>query len=207
MKHTKKIDGCYIRRWIIERTDKEIMKRKITFVFGGTRSGKSSYAYRLADKTFKKPVYLATAEAFDKEMKERIALHQKQRGAKWQCVESPIDLAGVLLDPKLKCDGILVDCLTVWLSNVLLQKGEKALAPAIKELVAAVKKAKRPLVIVSNEVGMGIVPESKLGRIFRDYAGWLNQDMAEIADEVVFVVSGVPMVLKRGMSRRAIGSK
>jgi len=178
------------------------MKKKITFVFGGTRSGKSSYAYRLADKTFKRPVYLATAEALDNEMKQRIALHQKQRGAKWESVESPLDPAGVLVDKKLKCDGILLDCLTVWLSNVLLKRGEKALAPAIKVLLRAMKDSRWPLIVVSNEVGMGIVPESKLGRIFRDYAGWLNQDMAELADEVVFVVSGVPIVLKKSVGRR-----
>lgn len=174
------------------------MKKKITFVFGGARSGKSSYAYRLADKSFKRPLYIATAEAFDREMKDRIALHKKQRSARWQCVESPVDVPSVLLDPKVNCDGILLDCLTVWLSNILLKKGEKAIAPAIKDIVSAVKKCRKPLVIVSNEVGMGVVPSSRLGRIFRDYAGWLNQDIAEIADDVVFVMSGIPARLKTG---------
>ncbi len=169
---------------------------KVVLVLGGARSGKSTYAFRLAESEFKHPVYLATAEALDAEMAERIELHRKTRGRKWICVEQPLNIAGVIRDPPRTCDGILLDCLTMWLSNILLKEGESSFEKRRNEFLAALQGTRVPAVIVSNEVGMGIVPENELGRKFRDLAGWLNQDVAEIADRVVFVAAGLPMVLK-----------
>ena len=165
------------------------------------RSGKSTYALRLAEESFDKPLYIATAEAGDREMAERIRIHKRSRSRRWTCAEEPLDVASVLVSPP-PCDGILVDCMTLWVSNVLLKEGEKAFAKRRKQLIAALRRARHPVIIVSNEVGLGIVPEHELGRKFRDMAGRLNQDLAKIADTVVFVVSGLPMVLKGGIQNR-----
>jgi len=170
---------------------------RITLVLGGARSGKSTYALKLAGKMFRRPLFAATAEAVDDEMAERIAAHKKSRGRRWRCIEEPLDLAGVLAGDR-RCDGILLDCVTVWLSNVLVREGEKAAERRERQFLAGLKKARVPVIVVSNEVGMGIVPESKLGRRFRDLAGWLNQALAAAADEVVFVAAGLPVRLKGG---------
>jgi len=171
-------------------------KNDVMLVFGGARSGKSSLAGRLAETRFKHPLYLATAEGLDAEMAERIRLHRKARSARWLCVEEPLDIARVIAHPPKGCDGILLDCLTLWLSNILHKEGEKAPASRKRQLTAALKATPVPVILVSNEVGMGIVPEHELGRKFRDLAGWLNQDVAAVADTVVFAVAGLPMVLK-----------
>jgi adenosylcobinamide kinase/adenosylcobinamide-phosphate guanylyltransferase len=168
---------------------------KIVLVLGGARSGKSTYAMRLALNWYRKPLYIATAEAGDKEMAERISIHRKSRDARWKCVEEPLNIAAILANPPA-CDGILVDCVTLWVSNVLLKEKRKAFEERRAELINALLRAKCPVILVSNEVGMGIVPANRLGRNFRDLAGWLNQDLASIANTVVFVVSGLPMVLK-----------
>lgn len=173
---------------------------KVVLIFGGARSGKSSFAGKLAEKWFRRPLYLATAEAGDREMAERIRMHRRARGARWACVEEPLEIAGVLgsLPP---CDGVLLDCLTLWLSNVMHREGAAAVARRTEELVVALRKAGKPVIIVSNEVGLGIVPNSRLGREFRDLAGWLNQDIARSSDTVVFVAAGLPLVMK-GVLRR-----
>jgi adenosylcobinamide kinase/adenosylcobinamide-phosphate guanylyltransferase len=179
-----------------KKPGEDVMRRnKLVLVLGGARSGKSSFALNLAGKLFRKPVYLATAQAIDAEMTERIRLHRSARSQKWNCVEEPLDAAKVILHPP-ECDGILMDCVTVWLSNVVVREGEKAFAGRRQEIVSALKKRKRSIIVVSNEVGMGIVPNTELGRKFRDLAGWLNQDLAAIADAVVLVTAGLPMVLK-----------
>ena len=168
---------------------------KIVLVLGGARSGKSAYALKLAEMMFRNPLYVATAEAGDREMADRISSHKQSRGPHWQCVEEPLDIASVIAAPP-RCDGILVDCITLWVTNVLLKEKEKAFEKRRKEVIAALRRTRRPVIIVSNEVGLGIVPESRLGRKFRDLAGWFNQDLAAVADTVVFVVSGLPMILK-----------
>lgn len=172
------------------------MKRKIVLVLGGARSGKSTHAQKLAEEWWQKPLYLAPAEALDQEMVERVRLHREQRGPKWGCVEEPLDLAGVLRGTTPPRDGILIDCATLWLTNVLLKEGEAAVQTRKQELFAALKTCPCDVIIVSNEVGMGIVPESALGRTFRDLQGWLNQDLAALADSVLFVIAGIPMKLK-----------
>ncbi len=171
-------------------------KPGITLVLGGARSGKSSLAQRLAEQRWKAPLYLATAEILDAEMRERVRLHQAKRGGQWACVEAPLDAAGVLERPPAGRDGILVDCLTLWLSNVLLKEGSGSVASRKEQLLQALARCPVEVILVSNEVGMGVVPDSALGREFRDLQGWLNQDVATIAGTVVFVAAGLPLVLK-----------
>lgn len=177
------------------RSSRSKRENRLVLVLGGARSGKSSFALRLAEKWFRKPLYLATAEACDDEMEDRIDRHRKARGRKWRCAEAPLNAADIIRGARAH-DGILLDCATIWLSNVLLKEGEPAFAGRRKALLHALKKAGKSVIIVSNEVGMGIVPDSRLGRNFRDLAGWLNQDLAAAADTVVFVAAGLPMVLK-----------
>lgn len=165
-------------------------------VLGGARSGKSRYALDLANRRWQRPVYLATAEVQDQEMARRVQAHRKARGARWKCIEEPLDIATVLTAGAPKADGILVDCLTLWLSNVLLKEGPAAIEKRQQALLKAVRNVRRNLILVSNEVGMGIVPDNKLGREFRDQAGWLNQALAQEVNTVVFVAAGLPMVLK-----------
>ena len=168
----------------------------VTLVLGGARSGKSRYAERLVEDAARGGTYCATAEAGDAEMAERIAAHRARRGPFWRTVEAPLDLAlAIAVHAEPECP-ILVDCLTLWLSNLLLagkQPDEEAGA-----LCSALREAAGAVVVVSNEVGMGLVPETPLGRTFRDAAGRLNQDVAALADRVVFVAAGLPLVLKEG---------
>jgi adenosylcobinamide kinase/adenosylcobinamide-phosphate guanylyltransferase len=166
----------------------------VTLILGGARSGKSRYAERLVENAASKGTYCATAEAGDAEMAARIAVHRARRGPFWRTVEAPLALASAIAAHAAQDRPILVDCLTLWLSNLLLagkQADEEAGA-----LCSALRKAAGTVVLVSNEVGMGLVPETPLGRTFRDAAGWLNQDVAALADRVVFVAAGLPLVLK-----------
>lgn len=171
-------------------------KNKITLVLGGARSGKSTYASRLAERCFKRPLFIATAEAFDSEMTDRIARHRSSRGPEWSCIEEPLDVAGVLQGLPAGRDGVLLDCITVWLCNVLVKEGAAAIEKRKSALISALKEMKCDVIVVSNEVGQGIVPGNEIGREFRDYAGWLNQDLAAAADTVVFLVAGIPLVIK-----------
>ncbi|MEI6789111.1 MAG: bifunctional adenosylcobinamide kinase/adenosylcobinamide-phosphate guanylyltransferase [bacterium] len=170
--------------------------KEIVLVLGGARSGKSSYAQRLAESRWKHPLYLAPAETLDSEMANRVKLHRQQRGPHWGCVEEPLDVARIIRTSIPKRDGVLLDCATLWLTNVLLKEGEPSVKSRKQDLLAALKESTTDVIIVSNEVGMGIVPESPLGRNFRDLQGWLNQDMAAVADTVLFIVAGLPLVLK-----------
>lgn len=160
----------------------------ITLVLGGARSGKSAYAESLFGAG---GVYIATAQVLDAEMKERVTLHQSRRGQNWQTVEAPIDLAQALCDHQ---GPALVDCLTLWTSNLLL--GERDAGQEIDGVIEALGKRKGDCVLVANEVGLGIVPDNALARRFRDLAGIVNQKVAAAADRVVFVAAGLPLVLK-----------
>ena len=171
-------------------------KGRVVLVLGGTRSGKSRYAQQLAESWWPRPLYLATAEVLDAEMAARVQLHQQQRGARWACVEEALDVAGAITHTAPDRDGILIDCVTIWLTNVLLKEGEAAVQTRKDALLAALAATPRDVILVSNEVGMGVVPESKLGRQFRDLQGWVNQDLAAAADTVVFVIAGLPLSLK-----------
>jgi len=166
----------------------------VCLVLGGARSGKSAVAEEAVTEAGLPRVYLATSEAGDGEMAERIRLHQERRGPEWETVEEPLALADILA---ARADGscaILVDCLTLWLSNLMAAglnlEGER------EKLAAALAGAAGPVVLVSNEVGQGIVPDNQLARRFRDEAGLLHQRIAAVAGRVVFVTAGLPQTLK-----------
>ncbi len=166
----------------------------VTLVLGGARSGKSRYAERLVESAASVGTYCATAEAGDAEMTERIAAHRARRGPFWHTVEAPLALAPVIAGEAASERPLLIECLTLWLSNLLL--AGKPVDEEAETLCAALQLASGPIVLVANEVGMGLVPETALGRKFRDAAGRLNQEVAALADRVVFVAAGLPLVLK-----------
>lgn len=165
---------------------------RLTLVLGGARSGKSGYAEGLIAALAPPWIYAATAEPRDEEMRARIAAHRARRGQSWQTVEAPHELAEtiVLAQPA----PVLVDCLTLWLSNLMLAAVD--IDAEIARLERALEAAAAPVVLVSNEVGSGIVPEHPLGRRFRDLQGVLNQRMAARADRVVLMVAGLPLAVK-----------
>ncbi len=163
----------------------------VTLVLGGARSGKSRYAESLCAKP---RVYVATAQAFDAEMSARIAKHQQQRGPAWTTVDAPIDLLGALKAHDKAGQWVLVDCLTLWLTNLVM--AEKDCEIEISALVAMLANAHGNLVFVSNELGLGLVPETPLGRRFRDLHGIMNQRVAAACDTVVLLVAGLPLALK-----------
>jgi adenosylcobinamide kinase / adenosylcobinamide-phosphate guanylyltransferase len=167
-----------------------------TLVLGGARSGKSRYAERLVEGAALSGTYCATAEARDVEMAERIAAHRARRGPFWRTIETPLALATTIAAEAAPARPILVDCLTLWLSNLLLAGRNPDEEASI--LWRALREAEGPVVLVSNEVGMGLVPETPLGRTFRDASGRLNQELAALADRVVFIAVGLPLVLKGG---------
>jgi len=173
---------------------------KITFVIGGARSGKSSFALREAEKISGPKAYIATAQALDDEMKERIRKHKDERGAGWDTLEEYLNVADLISEVSSKYGVIVLDCLTLWLSNLLcnnpdVKKEIENLTEALKSLSLGTCHLSQ-VFIVSNEVGMGIVPENKLARQFRDLAGMLNQKVAEVADEVYLVTAGIPVKIK-----------
>ena len=171
---------------------------KMTFILGGARSGKSRHAVAFAKKFNKKTVFIATATALDEEMKKRIRLHKISRPKDWHLIEEPVNLTGVLLGMKSTYGIALVDCVGLWISN-LLMAGMKdgAIEKKIKELSASILKANVDLVImVSNEVGEGIVPADSLSRRFRDLIGLANQIIAARADEVIMMRAGIPIKIK-----------
>lgn len=171
------------------------MKKKIIFITGGARSGKSSFAIAEASKAKGKKAYIATAEALDDEMKERIERHRKQRGNEWDTYEVPLRISEVIKKTEKDYKVIVIDCLTLWLSN-LLHSG-KDREREIKSFCRSLSTIHCSLYIVSNEVGMGIVPENEMARKFRDIAGVLNQKVAGIADEVYMAVAGIPVKIKQ----------
>lgn len=164
---------------------------RVTLVLGGARSGKSRYAENLIEQAGG-GIYLATAEAHDDEMRTRIATHRQRRGDRWETREEPLNLIGAL--GKAAGRPVLVDCLTLWLSNLML--AERDLAAEVDALAGFLPKLDGPVVFVSNEVGLGIVPDNAMARAFRDAAGVMHQRIAEVAPRVVFVAAGLPMTLK-----------
>ena len=164
----------------------------VTFVLGGARSGKSAYAESLVAGPG--AVYVATAEAIDDEMGERIARHRARRGEGWTTVEAPLDLAAALRTPARGAPGVLVDCLTVWLGN--LMHAGRDIDREGRSLLESLTGPEAPVVLVANEVGLGVVPDNPMARAFRDHAGRLNQALAARADRVVLVTAGLPQVLK-----------
>lgn len=177
------------------------MNTKLIFVTGGARSGKSAFALNLANSMGKRKCYLATAQALDSEMGERIARHKAERGPDWDCVEEPLQVTKKIEELKGRYDVTLFDCLTLWVSNIMHQAPNSELPTsnlhqAVDALISACKSSGSTVIVVSNEVGLGIVPDNQLARQFRDMAGTANQLFAKAADEAYFVVSGIPMRLK-----------
>jgi adenosylcobinamide kinase/adenosylcobinamide-phosphate guanylyltransferase len=161
---------------------------------GGARSGKSRTALQLAESASAIRIYIATAQAYDDEMRDRIAQHRMERDGSWETQEAPLDLCKAIQAHAGPGRAVLVDCLTLWLSNILL--AERDLEHETDLLRQTVREASGPLILVSNEVGHGIVPTTALGRTFRDEQGRLNQRIAEVCDAVVFVAAGCPILLK-----------
>jgi len=161
-------------------------------VLGGVRSGKSRHAEHLLTRLEPPWVYIATAQYLDDEMRSRVAEHQARRGIGWRTVEAPIDLAAALTEAAAA--PVLVDCLTLWLSNLMLAGHD--IQAATDALVVALRLRQAPTILVGSEVGLGIVPETPLGRAFRDHAGVLHQRIAAVADRVLFMVAGLPMTVK-----------
>jgi adenosylcobinamide kinase/adenosylcobinamide-phosphate guanylyltransferase len=168
----------------------------VTLVTGGSRSGKTSCAVELALK-HKNRVYLATAEAFDDEMRDRIRRHQAEREGRFTTLEEPLNIAAALRRIPEGTDVVLIDCLTVWLGNLMHKNGAQPDPhKEVADFLNAIENPPCHLIIVTNEVGSGIIPHDAMTRCYRDHAGWLNQDVARRADNVLLVSCGLPLVLK-----------
>jgi adenosylcobinamide kinase/adenosylcobinamide-phosphate guanylyltransferase len=178
-------------------------RKTTTLVLGGARSGKSRWAQALAGKA-ERVAYVATAQARDAEMREKIRRHQEDRPRHWQTLEEPLDLAHALLDNAAHFDLMLVDCLTVFAANLVevAETDPGSMEPRIEGFLAALRTAPVSIVLVSNEVGSGVVPPYPLGRRYRDVLGELNQRVAVIADHVVLMVAGLPLALKGSIEAR-----
>lgn len=163
-------------------------------MLGGAASGKSAWAEKLVLQLSGRPVYIATAQSFDGEMTGKIDAHRARRGSEWTTVEEPLDLAGALAVADGSETAILVDCLTLWLSN--LMAADRDIDAAVAELAAAIDRTKGRLVLVSNEIGLGIVPDNAMAREFRNRHGAMNEAIAASVDRVVFVAAGLPLALK-----------
>src|SRR5262245_42173596 len=176
----------------------------ITLILGGARSGKSSYAQQLAEETGKSVTFLATAQALDEEMSARIQKHRAERPADWKTLEIPLGVASHT--QHIKSNLVILDCITLLISNLLMQfvkddlvdeaPFKLAVQKEIEELTAAIREGKQDWIIISNEVGLGLVPPYQMGRVYRDWLGWSNQRLAREADKVIFMVAGIPMVIK-----------
>ena len=167
---------------------------RTVLVTGGARSGKSLYAEGLVNASQRERIYVATCTPFDDEMHQRIDRHRDQRGEGWRTIEEPRDLAGVIAAESTEGRAILIDCLTLWLSNLIFAEADPEAETA--RLAGALRAAPGPVVLVTNEVGSGIVPDNALARRFRDEQGRLNRRIAELADVAVLVAAGLPLVLK-----------
>ena len=178
-------------------------KSKLTLILGGARSGKSSYAQSLAEKTGKSVTFIATAQAMDEEMSMRIQKHRADRPLSWETLEIPFEIAS---RAQVKSDVVILDCITLLISNLLMQfvKNDlvdeapfmEAIQKEINELISTFRDCEQDWFIVSNEVGLGLVPSYQMGRVYRDAIGWANQRLAREADKVIFMVAGIPTTIK-----------
>ncbi len=174
------------------------VKTGCILIIGGAKSGKSRIALDICNSLKRKKIFVATAQALDGEMRERIQRHKEERGGEWVTVEEPINITGKIREYDGPDTAILIDCLTVWISNLFMAYDESLqhVYKSIDKLIEQLARVKGIILVVSNEVGMGIVPENHLARVYRDVAGLLNQRIAHIARRVVAVMAGLPMVLK-----------
>ena len=176
----------------------------VTLITGGARSGKSSHALRLAEETGKSVTFLATAQALDEEMSTRIQKHRSERPAHWETLEIPFDIASCVR--QIQSDVVILDCITLLITNLMMQYVKEdlveekpfmvAVQKEINKLAGALREQKRDWFIVSNEVGLGLVPPYQMGRVYRDAIGWANQRLAREADNVIFMVAGIPTTIK-----------
>jgi len=170
---------------------------KIYFITGGARSGKSAFAESLAKDLGLKRAYLATAQALDAEMVARIEHHRRRRGAAWDTFEEPLAVAELVRKLTGRYEVLLLDCLTLWLSNIMARTGrDDDIHAGVGDLCAALREFAGSVIVVSNEVGLGIVPDNPLARRFRDLAGFANQRIAQAADEAYLLTAGIPMKIK-----------
>lgn len=179
------------------------MSEKLILILGGARSGKSTYAEKLAAEWGPRVLYIATAEARDEEMVQRIAAHRLSRPVTWRTLEAPHHVGAALTTVKDSLDVLLLDCLTLLVSNIILSKEgepqaviEAAVQAELEAILAAQVRLNAPLIVVSNEVGLGLVPPYPLGRVYRDVLGRANQYLAAQANRVIFMVAGLPLTLK-----------
>jgi len=172
--------------------------KEIVLIIGGCRSGKSRHALELATRVAgQERIFIATCLPRDNEMQERVRRHQKERDQRWKTIEAPFRLPEAINDHSCKANVIVVDCLTLWLSNLLLENDDTlGIQGRIHELTQSLEMAQCSIFLVSNEVGAGIVPENRLARLFRDTAGFANQQVAAGADRVVWMVAGIPVPIK-----------
>jgi adenosylcobinamide kinase/adenosylcobinamide-phosphate guanylyltransferase len=176
----------------------------ITFILGGARSGKSSYAQQLAEDSGKSVTFLATAQALDEEMSGRIQKHKAERPVHWQTLEVPLYIASHIKE--IQSEAVILDCITLLVSNLLMEfvKDDivdeapfmQAVQKEMEELLSAIRASTQDWMIISNEVGLGLVPPYQMGRVYRDGLGWANQRLARAAKKVIFMVAGLPMVVK-----------
>ena len=176
----------------------------LTLILGGARSGKSSHALKLAKESGKPVTFIATAQAFDDEMSARIQKHKAERPAHWHTLELPLNIASSV--SQIKSDAVILDCVTLWATNLMMQfvKDDlvdetpylNAIQNETEELLAIIQNTNQNWFIVSNEVGLGLVPPYQMGRVYRDGLGWVNQRIAKEADTVLFMVAGLPMTIK-----------
>jgi len=179
-------------------------KGSITFLLGGARSGKSSHAQNLAEATGKSVTFLATAQALDEEMSVRIQKHRAERPASWETLELPCDIASH--SQQIRSSVVILDCVTLLVSNLMMQfvKDELveetpfllAVQQEIEEIIVVIREREQDWFLISNEVGLGLVPPYPMGRVYRDALGWANQRLAREADHVLFMVAGIPMTVK-----------
>jgi adenosylcobinamide kinase/adenosylcobinamide-phosphate guanylyltransferase len=177
---------------------------KFILILGGARSGKSSYAQGLAEATGQAVTFIATAQALDEEMSTRIQKHRTQRPATWKTLELPFEIASQV--KQIKSEVVILDCLTLLVSNLVMRFAKddlveevpfmQAVRKEVDELIKTIREQKQDWFIISNEVGLGLVPAYQMGRVYRDGLGWANQQLAREADKVLFMVAGIPMVVK-----------
>jgi len=171
--------------------------REIVLIIGGCRSGKSGHALHLADQFAGHKNFIATCVPLDKEMEQRVSHHQKQRNPNWKTLDVPLLLPEAIRENSGPGQVILVDCLTLWINNLLMENDDpENIDTTVEQLARSLENAECPVILVSNEVGTGIVPENRLARLFRDIAGFANQKIAVCADRVIWMVAGIPVEIK-----------